>query len=223
VKDFAARKPDPEISACLVAGERFFSWFQASRPDGSVLCVRRTDRGLCLNDRAPAAPVRLKQCEPQTALYCRSGRSLLRGATPSGVVAYLGLSKAAAAVGTGVNRWPASTWKVADDVGPAVKLMIGGLLLVGLFGLGRITAIRSRARYAASIATGVIAVAATIALVPSSLSRGFAAALTGTRFSPSTTPIYLLGGVLAGLSFVFSADRCARGSGRRGSSPPPTK
>jgi hypothetical protein len=142
---------------------------------------------------------------------------------PSVVIAYLGLSQAAAAVGTGVNRLPASTWKVADDVGPAVKLMIGGLLLVGLFGLVRMTGMASRTRYAASIAIGVIAVAATIALMPSSLSRGFAAALTGTRFSPSTTPIYLLGGLLAGLSFVFSADRCARGIISRGSNPPPAK
>jgi hypothetical protein len=142
---------------------------------------------------------------------------------PSVVIAYLGLSQAAAAVGTGVNRWPASTWKVADDVGPAVKLMIGGLLLVGLFGLVRMTRMTLRARYAASIAVGVIAVAATIAFVPSSLSRGFAAALTGTRFSSSTTPIYLIGGLLAGVSFVFSADQCARGRISRGTSPPPAK
>jgi hypothetical protein len=88
--------------------------------------------------------------------------------------------------------------------------MIGGLLLVGLFVLGRMTRMTSGARYAASITIGVMAVTATIAFVPSSLSRGFAAALTGARFSASTTPIYLIGGALAGLCFVFSADRCAQ-------------
>jgi hypothetical protein len=31
------------------------------RVDGLVLCVRRADRGLCLNDRAPAASIRLTQ------------------------------------------------------------------------------------------------------------------------------------------------------------------
>lgn len=140
---------------------------------------------------------------------------------PSLMIAFLGLSPAAAALGTGLTRLGATTWKVADDVGPAVKLMIGGLLLAGQFGLGRMPPTTSGTRYAASMAIGVVAVAAVIAWVPISLSRGVAAALTGTRFSAPTTPIYLLGGALAGFLFVVSADRCARLRIDRDSVPPP--
>lgn len=52
-----------------------------SRAEGSILCVRRTDRGLRLNDRAPAASICLTLCEPPTALYCSSVRSSLQAAT----------------------------------------------------------------------------------------------------------------------------------------------
>ena len=45
------------------------------------MCARLTDRALRLNDRAPAAPIRLKQCAPETALHCASGRSSLQFAT----------------------------------------------------------------------------------------------------------------------------------------------
>ena len=47
------------------------------------MCVRRTDCGLRLNDRAPAATVCLTQYEPRTPLYCSSGRSSLRATTTS--------------------------------------------------------------------------------------------------------------------------------------------
>lgn len=129
----------------------------------------------------------------------------------SALIAYSGISRAATVIGTGFHRLPASTWKVADDVGPAVKLMMGGFLLVGFWGLRQASALSWCARYATSILIGLIAVAATIGLVPSTLSRGFAAALTGARFDATTTIIYLLGGVLAGLVFVVSCDRCTRG------------
>lgn len=79
----AARKPNLEISARLVPAHWFSSRFPVSRADGSLLCVRRTDCGLRLNDRAPAASIRLTQCKPQTALYCSSGRSSLRAAIAS--------------------------------------------------------------------------------------------------------------------------------------------
>lgn len=142
---------------------------------------------------------------------------------PSVIIAYLGLSQAAAEVGTGMSRLPASTWKVADDVGPVVKLIIGGFLLAGQFGLGQMTRVTLRARYAAGVAIGVITAAIPIALVPISLSRGFGAALTGTRFSPLITSIYVLGGVVAGLALVFSADRCTRAFISRGPNSPPAK
>ena len=131
---------------------------------------------------------------------------------PSALIAYLGISRSAAAIGTGLNRLPASTWKVADDVGPAVKLMIGGLLLLGFFGLGSVRVMKQRVRVILGILIGLIAVVTTLGLIPSTLSRGFAAALTGTRFELTTTAIYLLGGALAGLAFVLSSARCQRGT-----------
>jgi len=129
---------------------------------------------------------------------------------PSAAIAYLGISRAAAIVGTGFDRLPASTWKVADDVGPAVKLMVGAILLIGFLGLGRARFAKGPTRSAAGILIGIVAVAATISFIPPTLSRGFAGALTGTRFDPSITSIYLLGGALAGLVFVVSLSRCHR-------------
>ncbi|WP_404335037.1 hypothetical protein AB2M62_15060 [Sphingomonas sp. MMS12-HWE2-04] len=129
---------------------------------------------------------------------------------PSILIAYLGLSAPAAAIGTGWERLPATGWKVADDVGPAVKLMIGGLLLGAFLGLERGAGLSTRLRYALAIASGLAAVVLTIALVPAGYTRGFALALTGARFDATTTPLYLLGGIVAGITFVASADRCKR-------------
>lgn len=130
---------------------------------------------------------------------------------PSAIIAYRGLSTSAATIGTGLHRLPASTWQVADDVGPAVKLMIGGILLLGFLGLGRLRRIGP----GAAMLVGLVAVGATLALIPPSLSRGFAQALTGTRFDGTTTPLYLLGGIGAGLVFAIGIARCRRASGRQ--------
>jgi hypothetical protein len=129
---------------------------------------------------------------------------------PSAIIAYLGLSASAAAIGTGLHRLPASTWRVADDVGPAVKLMVGGILLLGFLSLGQMR----RVGRGAAILVGLVAVAATLALIPTSLSRGFAHALTGTRFDWTTTPLYLLGGIGAGLVFAIGVTRCQRAAAR---------
>jgi len=130
---------------------------------------------------------------------------------PSAIIAYRGLSASAAAIGTGLHRLPASTWQVADDVGPAVKLMIGGILLLGFLGLGRMRRIGP----GTAVLVGLVAVGATLALIPPSLSRGFAEALTGTRFDGATTPLYLLGGAGAGLVFSIGIARCQRTAARR--------
>ncbi|WP_165284601.1 hypothetical protein [Sphingomonas desiccabilis] len=106
---------------------------------------------------------------------------------PSVLIAYFGISPAAAAISVGFDRLPATSWKVADDVGPAVKLMIGGLLLLGLLGLSRARGLSPSLRSGGSAAVGMIAVTATIGMVPLSLSRGFAGALTGTAFDWWTT------------------------------------
>ncbi len=130
---------------------------------------------------------------------------------PSAILAYAGISPAAPAIDTGLHHLPASTWKVADDVGPAVKLMMGGILLIGFLSLVQFRHVR----YPAAILIGLVAVAATAALVPASLSRGFAFALTGAWFDWTTTPIYAIGGICAGLTFVASFSHCRRRQARR--------
>ncbi|MDF7775945.1 hypothetical protein P1X14_11870 [Sphingomonas sp. AOB5] len=128
---------------------------------------------------------------------------------PSVVIAWLGLSPAVPATGGSLERLLAGSWKVADDVGPVVKLMIGGLLLAGFLAVERLS---PAGRLAACAAIGVLAMIATIAFVPPDYSRGFAAALTGARFDSAVTPIYLLGALLAGLVYATGSARCRRRS-----------
>ena len=45
------------------------------------MCVRLTDRALCLTEFASGETICLKQRAPETALYCASGRSSLQFAT----------------------------------------------------------------------------------------------------------------------------------------------
>lgn len=129
---------------------------------------------------------------------------------PSLLIAYMGMSPGAAAIGTGFDRLPATAWKVADDIGPAAKLMIGGLLLFGLLLLDRVSGLTRTMRYLIGGAIGVGAVAATIAFLPESLSRGFAIGLTGHRFDVAATSIYLFGGVVAGPVFETVVARCRK-------------
>jgi hypothetical protein len=124
----------------------------------------------------------------------------------SAIIAWHGLSPLAA--GADFARLPASIWAVADEVGPAVKLMIGGLLLAGFLGLGRLPSRTLPARLAASMSIGMAAMVITAAIIPSAYGRGFAAALTGTRFEATVTLIYLFSGALAGLIFTYSLHRC---------------
>lgn len=124
----------------------------------------------------------------------------------SAIIAWFGLSPLAA--GADIGRLPASIWAVADEVGPAVKLMIGGLLLAGFLALGRLPTRTLPARLLASMAIGMAAMAITAAIIPPAYGRGYAAALTGTRFEATVTLIYLLSGAVAGLIFTYSLRRC---------------
>lgn len=129
---------------------------------------------------------------------------------PSILIAYAGLSAPASAIGQGFEKLPATAWKVADDVGPAAKLILGGLLGLLFFAAERLRARRALTRYIASIVGGLIAVPATLLLVPSEYSRGFGVGLTGARFDAATLPLYLIGGATAGLIFTWALARCQR-------------
>lgn len=98
-------------------------------------------------------------------------------------------------------------WKVADAMGPAVKLS-----LVGVFG-ALLFAFRPMLRktpgwlYGGSIVAAGTAVLLVLAALPTSLSRGYGIGLTGQRFDASLLPLYLAGAALGGAAFAFTLRR----------------
>lgn len=124
---------------------------------------------------------------------------------PSGVIAALGLSPLAEGRGL-----PAATFAVADEVAPFAK--IGFAIAFGLFMIGarRLLRVRGLAAILADAALAAAAMLLTLAVLPADWSRGFGIGLTGERFAPDVTAIYLLGAVLAGILFSISESRCAR-------------
>lgn len=148
-----------------------------------------------------------------TALRCSGPAWLVGWATaiflPSLLVAWLGLSPSAALIGEELGDLPAATWKVADDVGPAAKLLLGGLLALFFVTAERLMPKAASARYLGNMAAGVLAMIGTLLFIPAALSRGFGVGLTGARFDPATLPLYLAGGAAAGLVFTYALIRCA--------------
>jgi hypothetical protein len=103
-----------------------------------------------------------------------------------------------------------ATVRLADEMGPAVKLLlIAVFALLVLLG-ERVAARPVAARYALNAALGAAAMLLVLAVVPASFSRGFGVGLTGQRFHASLLPIYLTCGALAGLAFTHSATVCRR-------------
>lgn len=113
------------------------------------------------------------------------------------------------------NSLPAATFSVADEVAPFAK--IGFALAFGLFMFGarKLLPIRGAPAVLADAALAGAAMLLTLALLPANWSRGFGIGLTGERFAPGVTAIYLLGAVLAGLLFSISEARCT-GRGANG-------
>jgi hypothetical protein len=103
-----------------------------------------------------------------------------------------------------------ATVRLADEMGPAVKLLLIAVFAL-LVLLGERIAPRSvAARYVLAAVLGAAAMVLVLAAVPASLSRGFGVGLTGARFDASLLPIYLACGALAGLAFAHSAAVCRR-------------
>lgn len=128
---------------------------------------------------------------------------------PSATIAYLGLSPAAAAIGVGFENIFATTWKVGDGIGPFAKLSFGALLLAQFFAVQRLR-LNGVALYVVSVAAAAVAMVLALALLPAEYSRGFGIGLSGTRFEPTLTAIYAVGGALAGATFAFALQRCAK-------------
>ena len=124
---------------------------------------------------------------------------------PSILIAWAGLSPLAQGRGL-----PAAILAVADEAAPAAK--IGFAFLMGLFLVLARKAIRTQNAVAvgADILLAVLAMLLMLALLPADWSRGFGIGMTGTRFAPAATLIYLAGAGLAGLAFSLSEAKCLR-------------
>lgn len=103
----------------------------------------------------------------------------------------------------------AATWRVADEVGPAAKILLIATFAALVLAAERLMGRRGAGwRYAVNIGLGAAGTLLTLALIPAGLSRGFGIGLTGARLDPSTLPFYLAGGVLGAVAFTASAARC---------------
>jgi hypothetical protein len=109
---------------------------------------------------------------------------------------------------SGVQELARAVWKGADDMGPAVKLLL--IVLFGAQMLGGKRRDPPRPEYSIVLRAllGAFAMLMTLALIPESLSRGFGVGLTGARFDRATLPIYLCAGALGGVVFTLSRARC---------------
>jgi hypothetical protein len=117
----------------------------------------------------------------------------------SAVIALLGLSPRANRGGTG---FPGSAWEVADEMGPAAKLLLIAVFAAAVT-LGTRLGGRSIGRlYAANAVLGAGAMVLTLLILPRPLSRGFGVGLTGARLDPAVLPVYVAGAVLAALVFT---------------------
>ena len=127
---------------------------------------------------------------------------------PSAMIALLGFSNAPNGTPVGLSNLPATTWEVADEVGPAAKLLMIALFAALVLLGERLGPGTTWKRYALNIALGIGAMLLVLGLLPEALSRGFGIGLTGARFDPSILSIYLVGGVLGGLAFTVSVTKC---------------
>jgi len=119
---------------------------------------------------------------------------------PSFVIAMLSLSPLASSGNLFLD-----TFEVADEVSPAAKLTYGFLfgafmILARAGGAGR--------RLSVDASIGVASIALVVALLPEDWSRGFGVGLTGVRFAPLPTAIYLIGGVASGIVFSLTEKKC---------------
>lgn len=126
----------------------------------------------------------------------------------SALIVLLGVPNSMTVEGVGRPGLAAATWRVADEVGPAVKLLLIAIFAV-LVLLGERSGLRRLwQRYALNMIGGIGAMLLALGLVPGALSRGFGIGLTGARFDPSVLSIYLVGGALGGVAFTVSVTRC---------------
>lgn len=128
---------------------------------------------------------------------------------PSAAIAYLGLSESATDIGIGFNNLLATTWKVADDVGPLAKIMTGTLLALFSVVAFAVLPRNSLAHTLSCASAGLLAIVLTLLLIPAEYSRGFGIGLTGARIDQNTLPIYAVCGLISGLVLRAVNHRCS--------------
>jgi len=110
----------------------------------------------------------------------------------------------------------AATWRVADEMGPVVKLLMvvlfAALLEPGERWLRANPARHARSLawwpYAVNVTAGVAAMLLTLAFVPAAFSRGFGIGLTGARFDRAVLPLYFASGALGAVAYTVTMARC---------------
>lgn len=135
---------------------------------------------------------------------------------PSALIALFGFSDAVNPGYTEMSRLPAATFEVADEVGPAAKLLMIACFTVLVLMGERLDPARGRKRQALNVVLGLGAMLLALGFIPEALSRGFGIGLTGARFDPRVLPIYLTGGALGGVVFTASVTRCRVKDSRTG-------
>lgn len=103
-----------------------------------------------------------------------------------------------------------STWAIADEVGPLVKIAIIVVFAALVWAGSRVAGPRTWAAYPVNVLAGISAHAIVLGLLPQAYSRGFGIGLTGTRFDERIIGFYLVGAVLGGLLYTYLLRRLSR-------------
>ena len=127
---------------------------------------------------------------------------------PSALIALAELSPRSSGKGIIIG-----TFAVADQVSPAAKLGFGTLTAAFMLSARRFVAVRGIFAIALDVLLAVTATLLVLVLLPEQWSRGFGIGLTGTRFAPEATLIYLAGAFLSGLVFSLSEAKCSARTG----------
>lgn len=123
---------------------------------------------------------------------------------PSLLIALTGLSPLA-----GEDGFLGATLAVADEVAPAAKLGFAVLMAAFVIIARRVSPTRGLPAVALSMLFALTAMLLVLAVLPQTWSRGFGIGLTGTRFAPGATLIYVAGALLSGLIFALCEARCS--------------
>ncbi|WP_080238968.1 hypothetical protein [Spirosoma rigui] len=100
-----------------------------------------------------------------------------------------------------------STWEIADEVGPVVKLSIIALFALLVSIADRLVSHKTWIRYGVSAGLAVLTTVVVLGFLPENYSRGFGIGLTGSRFDHQTLRVYLIGSILGGLVYTYALQR----------------